>query len=295
MNIVLVKTGAVIGADTLLSSTLRTDCVPVPATLEMTLQSTPSMDENIVVGAELLVGDPAIPMTIIKVQTIKTQLIKEGRRIGGIACVAILSGCQRLIEPVSRAVILSDTSVLAAMRACGAKIGGSDDISLSRFVCLVGQIPTVEIAKRLQQEGAIVMLKQGRLCVKKIDSILKSEPVAKYDYSAITMVNSPAIQALSVPSYLSLSDDGSNVQGTVTKGRPVFYQPRLDSRQLNNLERVLIHRGSMMRTLDERLNCGVVVQVGDEKMVILTAAHRIDTGALGGNSVFATKVWLSSL
>lgn len=294
MRIVIAATGQMIVGSDLLSATLRLDCVPVPATLELTTQSTPELDAALVVGVELLVGNPSISITLVKAQPIKSQMVKDGRRIGGIACVGVLSGCQRLIEPVSKAIILSDTSVLGAMRACGMRMASSDDIALSKFVCLKGQIPTVEIAKRLQQEAAVIRLKNGKLAAVKIDALLKSESVTKYDPSAVAWIENPAVQNLNTASFVSVAADGSAVGGGASN-RPLSYMPQMDSRQLRNMEKVLIHKGSIMRPLSLEVVAGDALRVGDRVLVALTVAHRVDTGALGGNSVAATKIWLSSL
>jgi hypothetical protein len=290
------KTGRLLNAAELLSVVLRTDCVPVPVTLELNVQSNENTDAEMVVGAELLLGDPAISITLIKVRPIKTQVIKDGRRIGGFACLGILSGCQRLIEPTNKAIILNDTSLIGAMRACGARMAAGDDIPLSKFVCLKGQIPTVEIAKRLQQESAVIMLQGGQLAAVKIDTLLKSEPIAKYDPSAVVWVDSPALQKLHRRSFVSVAPDGSTIENEGNQtGLAVAYMPQMDTRQLKNMEKVLIHRGSMLRPMDTRLQGGRVISIQSKPYLILTAAHRFDTGALGGNSVNATKIWLSSL
>lgn len=297
MQIIVAATGQMILGSDLLSATLRLDCVPVPATIELTVQSTPELDAALVVGAELLVGTAALSITLVKVQPIKSQMIKDGRRIGGIACVGVLSGCQRLIEPTNKAIILSNASIIGAMRSCGARIASSgDDIALSKFVCLKGQIPTVEIAKRLQQEAAIVRLKDGKLTVAKIDTLLKADPVAKYDPSAVSWVESPAVQNLNTASFVSVAADGSTIEGgDGLSNRPLSYMPQMDSRQIRNMEKVLIHRGSITRPLGMQVQSGDTVLVGDRVLVALTVAHKVDTGALGGNSVAATKIWLSSL
>lgn len=296
MRIVIAATGQMIVGSDLLSATLRLDCVPVPATLELTAQSTPELDAALVVGAELLVGSPSVSITLVKAQPIKSQMVKDGRRIGGIACVGVLSGCQRLIEPVSKAIILSDTSVLDAMRACGMRMASSDDIALSKFVCLKGQIPTVEIAKRLQQEAAVIRLKNGKLAAVKIDALLKSESATKYDPSAVAWIENPAAQNLNTASFVSVAADGSTIEGgDRASNKPLSYMPQMDSRQLRNMEKVLIHRGSIMRPLSLEVVAGDALRVGDRVLVALTVAHRVDTGALGGNSVAVTKIWLSSL
>lgn len=296
MIIVIGDTGKLIPTSELISATYRTDLVPVPATLELTVRNHPDLVDALVEGAELLVGDLSIPLTIIKVQPLQTQTIKDDRRVGGIALVAVLSGCQGLIEPMNKAVILEQTTFLSAFRSCGGRMGSSDDLPLPYFVCLKGGVPTIEIAKRCQQEAAVVRLSGKRLAVSKITDLLNAPVVEKYDPSAVTWLKNQMIQNLHVPSFVSIDPDGSTVYGTdTTQSRPVDYRPRMTQRQLKNLEKVLIHRGTMTRPLNMERQAGDVILVGTEKLLILTAAHRFDSGALGGNSVMASRFWLSSL
>jgi hypothetical protein len=43
------------------------------------------------------------------------------------------------------------------------------------------------------------------------------------------------------------------------------------------------------------LMAGSVVEISQNKYVILTAAHQVETGAVGGNVGSITKLWLASL
>ena len=293
MIIIVAKTGHVISGADLVTATLRTDLVPVPVTLELTALSTPELDKALVVGAELLVGDIGILITIIKAMPVKTQVIKNGRRIGGVACTGVLTSCKKLMEPVNNAINLTDTTFGGAVRASGATIAIADDLPLPRFVCFKGQTPSHQIAKYLQQEAAVIVFRRGQLSILKVDALLADEPIGKYDSSAIAWIDSPNVQATKTPSFVSMGADGSSVEGeNTTTGRPVSYLPGLDARQLKNLEKVLITRGTMIRPLDYKLQAGQLIQVGKMKLTILTSANHVNTTT---NSVMATKVWLASL
>lgn len=293
MIIIVAKTGHVISSADLVTATLRTDLVPVPVTLELTALSTTELDKALVVGAELLVGDLGISITIIKAMPVKTQVIKNGRRIGGVACTGVLSSCKQLMAPVNNAINLTAATFGGAIRASGATIAIADDLPLPRFVCFKGQIPSHQIAKYLQQEAAVVVFRRGQLSIIKIDALLADEPIAKYDSSAIAWIDSPSVQATKTPSFVSMGADGSSVEGeNTTTGHPVSYMPGLDTRQLKNLEKVLITRGTMIRPLDYKLQAGQIIQIGKAKLAILTSANHVNTST---NSVMATKVWLASL
>lgn len=296
MLTVIEATGQIISAAQIIAATLRTDMVPVPVSLELSVQSTPELDAAITLGATLLVGDPAIAVTIVKVLPITTQSIKEGRKVGGISCTAVLSGCQRMIEPTNRAIILSNTSFAEIFRACGCRLAVELDLPVSSFVCLRGQIPTTLIAKALQQESAVMFLRQGRLVFWRVSELLKEPPLLRYDPSAVQWEDNPVVLAKSKISFFSVALDGSTIERpTPTASRPVSYYPKLSERQLMNLEKVLIRRGTMLRPMDQRLNAGVVLHIEDQVYVVLTAAHHFASGALGGASAMATKIWFANL
>ena len=293
--LIALPNGTMIPGNLLLSATLRTDLVPVPLSLEFVTQSAPELEKALVKGAELRIGEEMLPVTIIKVQTMRTQIVRDNAALGAIAVVAILSGCVPLIEPARRAVIQSDTSIAAAYRSCGAKVAFSADIPIPKFVCLVGHTPTVEIARGLQEEAAVVMLKKGKVQAIRLADLMSGSTSWQFDPSAMQWIDSPAAEQRLAVSVVSLDDDGVTVNGDPKEGRPVIYLGGLDTRRAKNLERVLMTRAVMIRPLDYRMQAGDMVQAGDRKMVILTAAHRFDTGAMGGATAMVSKLWLAEV
>lgn len=293
--LIALPNGTIISGSLLLSATLRTDLVPVPLSLEFVVQSLPELAKALRIGAELRLGEEGIPVTIVKVQPMRTQIIRDNAALGAIAVVAILSGCVQLIEPARRAVIQSDTSIAAAYRSCGAKVSFSADIPIPKFVCLVGHTPTVEIARGLQEEAAIVMLKNGKVEAVRLTDLMSGSTSWQFDPSAMQWIDSPAVEQRLVVSVVSLDNNGITINGDPTEGRPVIYLGGLDTRRAKNLERVLMTRAVMIRPLDYRMQAGDLVQAGDRKMVILTAAHRFDTGSMGGPTAMASKLWLAEL
>lgn len=296
MRITLLKSNYSIPMSNLLSATLRSSLVPVPVTLEFTTNSTKELDDQLIVGAELTVGDLPLVLEIVKAQPLKSQTIKDGRRVGGFACVAILAGCKRLIEPISKAVILKDTSFNAVLRACGAKISLAEDLPLPEFICLIGSMPTQRIALYLQQEAAVMCIKNNRLAVVKIDAILKQKSIDTFDPSAMTWLHSDAAVKMQKSSYVSIDKDGSTVLGdNTTAGLSVFQRAGLDARQLKNMEKVLVKRGTIMRPLNLTVSSGDVVEIDKKQYALLTVVNHLTTGAQGGSQVMTSKMWLASL
>ncbi|MFI7905588.1 hypothetical protein ACFMJG_25890, partial [Acinetobacter baumannii] len=83
----MVSAGKIIPASELISATLRTDLVPIPASIEFTVQSTTELDSLLKEGELLTVNDISHPFELIKVTPLKTQTIKQDRRVGGISCI----------------------------------------------------------------------------------------------------------------------------------------------------------------------------------------------------------------
>ena len=116
-----------------------------------------------------------------------------------------------------------------------------------------------------------------------------------FDKSALQWVENPNAVRHSNTNYLSIDDDGSTILGNTRAERSIRYYPRADNRELQNLRRILITKATITRQLDERLEAGKLIDVDGQKLVVLTAAHRFDTGALGGQAVTATKAWLAQV
>lgn len=298
MQIVIAATNKLISASELMLATLRTDLVPVPLSFEFSVKATPELEAQLKVGAEILVGNISQPLEIVLVQPIKSQTIKDDRRIGAISCIAVLSGCKKLLTHAERAAILEQTSFNSAIRACGTRnIRFGDDLPLPEFICLKGSLPTARLALYLQQEAAVICFRNNKLCVLKLDAIFKQEPVMKLDSSEVHWLSSDQRENLQKSSYVSVEQDGSTVIGddTTTAGQAVVQRAGLDARQLKNLEKVLLPRGTIQRPLNMELMAGLLVEISQIKYVILTAAHHVETGAVGGSVGSTTKLWLASL
>lgn len=297
MQITALDNSKTIPFSDVLSETLRYDLVPVPLSFEFSIKYTDEYNKIFAEGKQILVGDIDTPLIIVKSQPVRTQTIKDDKRIGAIACVAILSGCESLIKSSNRAVIQESTSFNAVIRACGCKTSITGNIPLAKFICLKGTIPTYCIATALQKEACVLGFIKNRMTVIKIDDLFKKDASITLDDSAIAWVNSQVIADIHKNSYVGVDQDGSTVIGASSdkSGIGVVQKAGLTSRELKNMEKVLITKGTVVRPFDMTLKAGDLVKVGDKSYVILTVAHRFDTGALGGSSVTATKIWIASL
>ena len=297
MRIAILSTNKVISASELIVATLRTDLVPVPVSVEFAVKHTKELEQQLVSGAELLVTDIPHSFEIVYANPVKSQTIKEDGRIGGISCIAVLKGCKKLLDFASNATVLDQTSFNAAYRACGASnIRLGEDIPLPEFICLKGRLPTERLALYLQQEAAVICFKDLKISVLKLDAIFKQDPVLKLDPSEVQWIDSKVLEKHQKSSYVAVDANGTTIgDDTTTQGQSVIQKAGLDARQLKNLEKVLIPRGIVHRPINFELNAGDLVEIDKKNYVILTAAHHVETGAIGGNVGSETKLWLASL
>lgn len=292
MNIQL-EDGSQIGGSSLISAIYRTDFVPVPVTLELVVKADDKLYRQLIVGKKLYAANGTV-LSIVKSQVINEQSIKAGKRIAAIHVIAVLDGCEPLLSVVNKAVILTNTSFNEVYRALGAKVRIKRDIKLASFICLKGQMPTTPIALALQKEGAVIYHGTNGLMVMRLNELFSGDAVL-FDKSAVQWVNNPSQVNHSNVNYLSIDDNGSDIIGNVRAQRSIRYYPRADNRELQNLRRILITKATITRQLDNRLEAGCGVLIDAQRLVVLTGAHRYDSGALGGPAVTATKAWLAQI
>ena len=100
MIIYLENGNQIAGAD-LLSAILRHDLVPIPLSLEMTAHASDELKTYLQQGKKLTLGNGA-EVVIVKSQAFKSQLVRDGKRSEAIAIVAVLSGCESLINATKK-------------------------------------------------------------------------------------------------------------------------------------------------------------------------------------------------
>ncbi len=291
MNIQL-EDGSSIGGGNLISAIYRTDLVPVPVTLELVVKADERLHDLLLVD-KTLTTPKGVSLTIVKSQVINEQSIKAGKRIAALHVIAVLSGCEALLGVTKKAVSLTNTSFNEVYRALGAKVRIKRDIKLASFVCLKGQMPTVAIAKALQKESAVIYSEQG-LSVIRLNELMNGAATL-FDKSAVQWIDHPNAIRHGNINYLSIDDNGSDILGTARAERSIEYYPRADNRELQNLRRILITKATITRQLDDRLDAGKLIVVDNKTLVTLTAAHKFESGALGGPAVMATKAWLAQV
>ena len=294
MNIYLSDGSTIDGGD-LINAIYRTDLVPVPVTMELMTKATERLLPLLAVGQKIMTVKK-VTLVIVKSTVINEQSIKAGRRIGAIHAVAVLDGFEALLGITHKATDLQATSFNEIYRALGARAGIKRDLKVRSFVCLKGQLPTTPIAAALQKEAAVIHHTDfdNAVSVVGLNELMSGE-ATPFDKLSLQWIEHPNAVKHGNTNFLSVDEDGTTILGQPRGQRSIDYYPRVDSRELQNLRRILITKATITRQLDDRLDAGKLIEVDGQRLVVLTAAHRYDSGTLGGRATTATKAWLAQV
>lgn len=294
MRILIESTGHVLAHNELLDSLWRYDLVPVPLTLEFKIQvndNTKSLKE----GELILITDDDVPMRIIKEFKTDSDLVQDGKFLSYRSFIAVLDGCERLIEPSKKAILLDSPNFSEAYRACGVKFPFESDISLHEFHAFYGKVPSFEIARRLCEEAAVIQFKNKKLNAIRLNELKKKPAIIEINGRQVEWEQNPQIEKSLIKSYITVNPDGTTIEESLKDNQAAGFYPGMDSRRLKNLRTVLVRRGSVMRQLSPNIIAGDVVNVDQVPYIVLTAAHRYMSGTGGDSGIMATRIWIAEV
>jgi hypothetical protein len=295
VNVYLSEKGDQIPTDVLIKWTGRSDLAPVPRTLEFNVKLISGMQDKLKKGVTVWAGRENLAYKIVK--TDKAQPVgqvqgKEQQQ--AMQVTALLKSCAAIAEPLPGAVILENTTLGAIYRACGAQVSIGNDFAVPRFTCFKGKEPSYAIAQVLQEEGAVLVLRDGKISAMRITDMAKQSPVAdisQIDSSA--KVDSDFLQMMDVPSYYTVGRDASIVTGQMGDSRRISFTALADDRQLRNLSCVLVRNHTVNSTICQQINGGDVLRVAGVNYPVITAAHAFES--LEGTQESRSCLWLGSL
>lgn len=295
MRIVLANSKT-IGFDQLVTAILRTDCTPVPITLEFQVRMDDELLEQLKEKSIIHVTNDDIPLKIIYAIVDDTAIIKDDKQVKVGSFIAILDGCENIIKPSSKAIYLQNTSIGAVLKACGVRTPISEDVPLLKFFVPLGETPTFMIARALIEEAAVMFIDEnGKIAIRRLSSIMQGNPKLKINASSIKWISSEARVRAEVPTYLTVNKDGSTVEGEIKPGTTAKYIPLLDQRRLKNISTALVTKGITQRAFSPDIASGDIFEADGSNYVVLTGAHRFDTGGTGKQSASASKFWLAQV
>ncbi|WP_417212045.1 hypothetical protein [Acinetobacter venetianus] len=294
MRILIENSGYIIPHNVLLDSVWRYDLIPVPLTLEFKIRvndDTKSLQE----GDVILITDDEIPLTIVKKHKTDPDITQDGNFIEIASFTAFLSGCEKLIEPAKQAALLDSPNMSDAYRACGVKIPFGSDIPLLQFHAFFGKTPSYEVAKRCCEEAAVVLYKNKKLHVKRLNDLKTQNSILDVNGRSVEWESNPQLEKNIVKNYITVNEDGTTIEESLSGTQSASFYAGMDSRRLKNLRTVLIRKGSFMRQLSPQIVAGDVISVDQVPYIILTAAHRYQPGTGSGAGVMASRFWIAQV
>jgi len=295
MNVYLSESGEQLPTDVVIRWVSRSDLTPIPRNLEFTVKLIDGVEKRLKKGTTVWAGRENLAYTIV--HTAKAPPLGEVQgksQQQAMNVIALLASCAPLANPLARAVIMSNTSFSAVLRACGASMRIGSDFAVPRFSCFRGVQPSYSVATVLQEEGAALVLVNGLLKVMRLTDIAKQKPVddiGQVDASA--KIESEMLELQNIPSFYSVDDTGAIVTGQMGESRVIHYMPRGDARQLRNASCVLVRGNTVDSQQCQQIQAGNVLTVGGQNLVVITAAHAASqkTGAMESYS----RLWLGSV
>lgn len=296
MNIFLADKGErMIPTDTVISWVLRTDLAPVPRTLEFTLQNKNGIDKELVVGAYVWTGGENLKFEILKVsKSASTGPIQGDSALQSFTVYAVLESCRHICFRLDKPVISRNTTIGGMYRACGAKVTIENDIAIDSFAALKGDVPSIAIARELQEAGACLVYRNKKLSALRLTDMMKQKPVDVIGQSdSADKIESEFLERHEIPSFYTVKPDGSMDYGNFDKARQVRYVPRKSPEVLNNMTRVMVTRRVIESDMVQSINAGDVVRVAERNYGVITAAHW--GMASDGVRMTGTKLWVGEL
>lgn len=294
MNLSLAN-GQALRGDLIKSVVLRSDAVPVPATLEAEIRADADTARLLAEGQTVTADDDAY--WIVRAESASPRLTQGNRDLGAVHIIAILNACKAVAFTRQTPVVKENATLAQIYRACGATIKAVDaDIPALRFACYKGGVPSFGIARLLQEEGGIVRWKNSQLRFFRLQDLFAQTPYMNLPNNASDDVQSGFSERHEVPFFYSTSPNGAFVYGNRTKSRTARYIPRMDERRLRNLTRCLVLRKIVKTTYNAQLAAGDLIGIANAKpLAVVTAVHCYQTNTDGSGANQYTRLWLHSL
>ena len=289
--IINTESGVQIRGDLIEKATLRNGLYPIPVTLEAVITADDSLAAQLKQGKTLQIGS-GDKLRIIHVTAPKANTVQGIRQQSVVSLIAVLDAVHPMAFARNQATMFENSTLANIYRAVGCKLAQVDgDIPAAKFYVPVGKVATQAVAEVVQEECACVGWRAGKLFFKRLPDLYKTKTVLSLAPSGADMEQNGFLQRHQIPSFYSLSPDGSIIYGDRSKARNSQFVPGKTAAQLRNMSRCLIKRREQQVYYQQQICGGDLVEYTGEKkpLVVLTAAHVIERGST------YTKLWLGSL
>ena len=274
---------------------LRSDLTPVPRTLELTVLAKDGMEERVAVGKSIWTGYELLEYEVVAARKeMVGGVVQDLDQVGGINITALLKSCVGITYVRERAVVLERAMLGEVYRSCGATAAIAEDFQVDRFTCLRGEVPSFQIAQILQEEGAALVLRSGRLSVKRLHDLMAQEPVDRIGQTNSTDGGeSEYLERHNIPSFYSTDDTGAIIRGDFSAARGSRFLPRTSARALANATKVLVTRRVVDSELAQQILAGDVLDIEGQRLIVITAAHAMT--ANDGITETTSRFWMGGM
>lgn len=285
--------GQTISAQDVIKSTIRTDCAPVPVTIELLIRYTQQNELSLKKGA-ILTTSQNYTFEIVESQKKVIPKIQDDTQYGVLSVTGILSGCINLCYLKNTAIFLRNTSLSAVYKACGSTTKTGINFNIPEFSCLIGELATEKIAQICQEEGGAIFFRNGRIDFLRLEDIFTQKPIISLRDDVIEKEDTDFLQSHFVASFFSTKIDGGLAKGDFRSPRKREFVARTPERILFNMSKCLIRKRTVPISYNPNINAGDCIAVNDVNMAVLTAAHVYENDN-GEDIKQYTRLWLGVL
>lgn len=284
----------VISAQDIIKSVIRTDCVPIPATIELVIRYSKANESLFKEGAVFSTGGKNMTFEVIHTEKKQYQLVQDNESYGAIFVTAILDGCKNVCRLKKTAIFLRDTSLSAIYKATGATAKTGKNFNVPEFSCLIGELPTEKIAKICQEEGGTLFYRDGKIEFMRLEDLVAQKPVLTLNIDNLEKEDSEFLQDHLISSFFSTKIDGSLAKGNFLESRKREFLARTPERILFNLSKCLILKRKVAINYNSSINAGDCISVNNTNMAIITAAHYYQSETTDDVEQYS-RLWLGVL
>lgn len=277
---------------------IRSDMAPVPETLEINIRLDNANRAHLQEGKDIYLHGER-PYRIILTEVSRRAQQQGIRLIERVHCTAVLRSVYPLTFVRERAVYLRETSFTDIYRACGATLRNPiiNDIRIPVFHCVVGDTPTIAIAKLFQEHGGILRANEdGDIEFMRLPAIFEQEPEVILPANVTEEVQSGFLERHEIPFFISCDVENNILFGNRAKPRHARYVHAKSEDVLRNMTRVLVQAKRARIDVNISARAGALAELSDDtKLAVLTAAHNYSTGVDGLPVSQYTRLWLGAL
>ena len=274
--IIQLENGETIDGAMIQSAVLRNSLTPIPFTFEATIRIDETVAEYLLEDKEIKVGRNLTP---VKIKHVKDDIstVYQNNYVQVRNIIALHSDTFAMSHVAEKGIFLEQTNLSTVYQACGGKSQINKDFVIEKFYCFKGEFPSVQIQEICQEHGGVVrwMPDSNALEFTRIYDLFNQEPTMGHGdlILADNTKKSGLLERHEVPSYVSTAPDGSFIKGNFDKARNVVYRPDKTQAELNSMTNVILNAKSLPSRYAPEIHSGAIIQSGETKFVVITAAH----------------------